>query len=387
MSVLNEGKEIIKLNNVHYKQAVGLSGKIMFFNMNGDLQNGWEYDKGVITKRINGSLEGYYYGNKNALSDLKDPALVERKDVGMNKLMIYIPPACAFPQPDYKTACVGVEGYMECSTYFSGYICADGAESGGGGGYVPTPIGGGNEGGGGSPQAPKVVDVDPDARQCLKDIKAALEGLGMKNTATGSGLISSVLNKLNLGTGANFNAIITEETIAPGSIAETTLITNPNSWGTQGYVSKINFNSSYLNKASELATVRTMMHEYLHAYFDWNMYLIRSGQKGSDHEFETAYTLLFDESGAPLPDSYGNVAQHEQIAKTFTSEISSMLKNYAITHNIPTPADPLYFDKMAWGGLQKTSLHKFAPDGAIYTNSAEQGNGSYTITTALKCKN
>lgn len=62
----------------------------------------------------------------------------------------------------------------------------------------------------------------------------------MKNTGTGSGLIASILNKLNLSAGESFNAIITEGQTTPGYIAETTLITNPNSWGTQGYVTQKN---------------------------------------------------------------------------------------------------------------------------------------------------
>ena len=270
---------------------------------------------------------------------------------------------------------------MECSTYLSGYICADGAESGGGGGYVPTPIGGGNGGGGGSPQAPKVVDVDPDARQCLKDIKAALEGLGMKNTATGSGLIANVLNKLNLSTGSDFKAVITEGVIAPKNIAATTWESDQNG----NRITQIKFSEDYLNKSTDLKMAGTMMHEYVHAYFEWNLYLMKSGSKTYDANFEKTYKLLFDESGAQLNDPFGTL-QHEQIAKSFVKEIATMLKSYAINQNIPLPADPLYFEKIGWGGLFNTLLYKYAPDGTIYTNSAEAGNNSTTITQTLKCK-
>ncbi|WP_229676824.1 SprT-like domain-containing protein, partial [Pedobacter psychrotolerans] len=230
------------------------------------------------------------------------------------------------------------------------------------------------------------VDIDPEARQCLKDIKAKLEVLGMKNTALSTGLISEVLNSLNLSKGSNFNAIINEAVLSKGIVAETTLITNPNSWGSQGYVSKITFNTSVLNTATDLKLVATMMHEYIHAYFDWNMYLIRTGQKNHDSDFEKNYKILFDESGDPLPDSFGNTAQHEQIAKSFVSNISAMLKSYAISESIPFPADPNYFEKMGWVGLQKTKAGTFAPNGTWYTTNAESGTSSPTITQTIKCK-
>jgi len=234
--------------------------------------------------------------------------------------------------------------------------------------------------------AEKKVEVDSNARQCLKDIKAALELLGMKNTRTSGSLIANVLNKLNLSTGSNFNAIITEGTLDSGYNAETRLIKNPNNSDLNSYLSKIEFNSSYLDKATELKVAGTMMHEYIHAYFDWNLYLIRTGQRQADENFEKTYMVLFDKSGAPIPDRYGISVQHEQIAISFTTEISSMLKDYAIANHIPLPADPEYFNKIAWAGLAKTSSYKFAPSGANYTISAESGTASATITQNLKCR-
>jgi len=230
------------------------------------------------------------------------------------------------------------------------------------------------------------VYLDTNTRQCLKDIKTKLEMLGMKNSSMSTGLISKVLNSLNLSTGRNFNAIITEGLIMSGAIAETTFTNNLNSWGPSGYVSQIKFNETYLNKSTDLKIAATMMHEYIHAYFDWNIYLIRSGQVGSDENFEKNYVLLFDKSGTPLPDSYGNAAQHEQIATSFVSEMATMLRNYAVSQNIALPVDTEFFKKMAWGGLKGTSLYKFAPNGTEYTLAAESGNGSATITQILNCK-
>lgn len=225
------------------------------------------------------------------------------------------------------------------------------------------------------------VDVDPNVRQCLKDIKAALEALGMKNTSKSTGLIAGVLNKLNLSTGLDFNATITEGSINSKYIAETTWETNPNG----NRITQIKFNETYLNRATDLKMAGTMMHEYIHAYFDWNLYLMKSGATTYDANFEKTYKLLFDESGVPLNDGFG-ANQHQQIATSFVKEIAAMLKIYAANQNIPLPADPLYFEKIGWGGLQYTSLYKYAPEGTTYANSAEAGNNSTTITQTIKCK-
>lgn len=72
-------------------------------------------------------------------------------------------------------------------------------------------------------------------------------------------------------------------------------------------------------------------------------------------------------------------------SKKYVSEISSLLRTYAESQNMSMPADQKYFEKMAWGGLQKTSLYKFAPEGTTYTISAERGN-SPTLTQTLNCK-
>jgi hypothetical protein len=247
--------------------------------------------------------------------------------------------------------------------------------TGGGGGTAP--------GTGASNVFTKKVDVDPNARQCLKDIKAALEALGMKNTSTESSLIAGVLNKLNLSNGEGFNGILTEgSTSKINYIAETT----PPDYNNiaQNVVTEIKFNSTYLNKMTDLAVAGVMMHEYVHAYFSWNLYLMERN-KNVDPKFKETYDLLFTENGqinySPEKDS-----QHEQIAKSFVGEISAMLKQYAISNQIALPTDSEYFNKMAWAGLEKTSLYKFAPAGTNTTLSAEQGLLGNKITQVIKCK-
>lgn len=228
------------------------------------------------------------------------------------------------------------------------------------------------------------VDVDPDARQCLKDIKAALEVLGMKNTSTSSGLIASVLNKLNLSTGETFNAIITEGSLPNNHLAETIWITNPEY--KQELLNQIKFSSDRLNNLTDLAVAATMMHEYVHAYFDSNIRLMNEGKTGYDPNFVESYKLLFDRSGAPLSDQTG-VHQHEQMANSFAASIGEMVKKYADLKGIIYPADPDYFKKMGWIGLTSTSAAKYAPAGTSYTLAAERGQeGTTPLSQSLKCK-
>lgn len=91
MSVLNEGTEFKNSSDIHYKQAEGFSGKIFFFDLDGALKNGWGYSNGPITKKINGTLEGYYRGSNITLGDLKNPALNGAANPGKGRLMIFPP--------------------------------------------------------------------------------------------------------------------------------------------------------------------------------------------------------------------------------------------------------------------------------------------------------
>lgn len=385
MSIINEGANA-DLNSIHYKQFNNFTGKIYYFDMNGAFGNGWSYMEGLISGRIAASTKENYLQSQKELSGLN-----KKSPNGRDKLAREQGFTCFTAMIEYwGSTCVDSYG---CDYYITGvsYVtsCTGPSGLGGEGGEYGGGGGGGADGGVGNvPATISKVDVDPAARPCLGQIKSTLEALGLKtSTSDGTGLIASILNKLNLSTGPNFNAIIMEGTILPGALAATTLTTNPNpSWGTQGTVSQIKFSSEHLNKMTELKVAATMMHEYVHAYFDWNASLIRNGQGGYDPGFQEKYTLLFDKSGKPLPDDFKGNIQHEQMSKNFVKEIATMLKNYAMSQRIPMPADQEYFNKMAWGGLLGTPAGKFAPEGTEYTLSAEQGSSATTITSQTKCK-
>ncbi|TBO45060.1 hypothetical protein [Pedobacter kyonggii] len=278
--------------------------------------------------------------------------------------------------------CFDIGAYTYCENSYSIYVgrtkCGGGSEPGAGSG--------GGAGGGGTSNPPVIlkVDVDSNARQCLKDMKAALESLGMKNTSKTAGLISDILNKLNLSQGSNFNAIINEGVTANGHLAETIWITDPNN--SSNLLTQIKFDSGYLNKLTDLAVAATMMHEYIHAYFDWNIRLMNEGKTGFDANFQATYKFLFDKTGAPLNDQLGTY-QHEQMANSFATSIGEMVKKYADSQGITYPADPDYFKKIGWIGLTGTPSATHAPPGTSYTLASEEGSsGTTPLSQRLKCK-
>lgn len=386
--------------DLHYKKVGAFSGTVLFYHFGGALSNGWDYENGKITRQI------------TAISKSDFDLLSQSGPKG--KLMAQVTTCSSGFAEKYRWSCVGVSGYEKCGWTSAGTeyvtVCTtretsdvpnqddDGGPSGD---YIPpiyidcagvengsaywnteckTCMGGTT----GIDQCPiKQVDVDPNARPCLAAIKAKLEALGLKNTSKEAGLIADVLNKLNLSIGSNFNAIINEKAISTNFVAQTIEITNPNStWGTQGLVSEISFNSTYLDKMTDLAVAATMMHEYVHAYFEWNFHLMERGQVGYDVNFVNTYKLLFDKNGNP--DNTPN-AHHEQMAVSFAGSISAMLKQYADSKGIAYPADPDYFKKMGWSGLTDTNAGKYAPAGATYTIASETGQGGVYLSKSLNC--
>jgi len=380
MAIVNNA-QLNKPESLHYKNVGNLNGKVYYFNTDGSFSNGSLYANGQIAKST-GKLNLL---NQSLLNIKLQRADAKELNLSLKDKLVAVKSPCAdgVEIPIWGQSCVGAEGYEVCSPYISGFAHLPGSCDGDYGdneGYAGTH---GGYGGGGTTSSKK-VDVDPNARQCLKDIKAALEALGMKNSSISAGLIANVLNKLNLSTGSNFNGIITEGKLTSSHLAETVWIINPDP--NQGLLTQIKFNSDHLNKMTDLAVAATMMHEYVHAYFDWNLRLMNEGKTGYDANFVASYNLLFDKSGMPLNDQLGTI-QHEQMANSFATSIGEMVKKYADAEGIGYPADPDYFKKIGWIGLTGTQAAKHAPSGTPYTLAAERGQeGTSPLTQSLKCK-
>ncbi|GGI24669.1 hypothetical protein GCM10008119_13810 [Pedobacter mendelii] len=268
MSILNEGELSKSLDEIHYKRVNDLSGKIMFFNMLGKLENGWGYLDGQITMRFNGSLEGYYFGlKKPVLGDLKNPAITETGS-RFDKLMTYTPEPCAFPQPDWRTSCVGVDGYMTCTMYLAGYFCVDQTPNGGGeGGYNPY---GGNPGHGGGGSG-STGDNSTPSIEIKKDSIAAkfpcVKVMVLDSLETIPAYNKMVQPFIKNGQKPSLTWNATTQPWSDGNFSAGQTKVSSDSF--TGMSSDININTAMLQQGSRLLIAATIIHETYHAYINY----------------------------------------------------------------------------------------------------------------------
>ncbi|RQO71656.1 hypothetical protein DBR43_10415 [Pedobacter sp. KBW06] len=334
MSVLNEEPELQNLKDIHYKHAENLSGKVMFFNMRGKLENGWEYIKGSIVKRINGSLEGYNYGTRIYYSHLKNVGNTRRLG-NSNTLMIYQDPPCISMQPDYKTSCVGVEGYMECTTYVSGYSCmvyAPGAGSGGGGGgdgdgggYTPYPGGGGSGTIDPDPIIPVWDIIDSLVNYpCAQDLLAQMPYL--KND-----IAEKINSTFNGNCDFHIKFVSSPFSSTPnidGDHQVTNLVMkNGYNWDAGfSMESRIRINEEVLNHATKEYILVTMYHEALHAYLN-----VEKSRLGD--QFTTVYPEINPAYANSLTGGIDVtkavfVNQHTVMGNNFVKELSAAICSF-----------------------------------------------------------
>ncbi|GAB3917973.1 hypothetical protein [Mucilaginibacter boryungensis] len=116
--------------------------------------------------------------------------------------------------------------------------------------------------------------------------------------------------------------------------------------------------SSYTSTATQLSVARTIMHETIHAYFQYGLANFQNDPNFAN--FQTINDVLFDTNGNPQNDQ--NLAQHNAMALDYVSGITSMLVIYANMNNITSP-DPNrtiqeYCSDLAWAGLFGTNAYK-----------------------------
>jgi hypothetical protein len=328
MSIVDEGAQLTNLTNIHYKRPNELSGKIMFFNMLGNLENGWEYNKGTITKRINGTINGYYYGSKNTLSDLTNPALVGNINSGLNKLMTYSPPTCAFPQPDYKRSCVGVDGYMECTTYLAGYTCNEGGSDGTGGYYNPYPVNPGPGGGGGS-TVPSVIasELNTDSIEVKFPCASKLILRPIFNLEPMNDFVKPFL-AAQRPTISYKTANLTWSDATTGGLFELgNTIYDPNSGLNRSTI--VTLNEKMLQNSSPLLIASTTIHETIHSYIYYNVsvaeYDVKTNYNDNSNWMVSlnGFYLIKD-----LPSNYSN---HTMMLTSYFDKAVAVLKAWDAT--------------------------------------------------------
>lgn len=147
-------------------------------------------------------------------------------------------------------------------------------------------------------------------------------------------------------------------------------------------------NSNYLNKATDIAVARTIIHEMIHSYF---ILAMSNPLDPNLQAFKNANSLLYDKSGNALTDQNGE-SQHSQMANSYVDGIAKLLLIYAESNDIQSP-DPSvslssYCHDLAWGALQYTPAYKhmpFADKSRIERNIIKENNHSTGSTTKKGC--
>ncbi|MEH3112988.1 hypothetical protein [Pedobacter terrae] len=130
----NAGTESAKL---HYNSTGNLSGKVYYFNTDGSFSNGALYSNGQIVK-ANGKINSL---NQSLLNKKLYSTAVKKLSIGIKDKIIAVKSPCAdgVDIPIWVQSCVGVEGYMTCTPYISGFAHLPGScdgDYGDNGGYA-----------------------------------------------------------------------------------------------------------------------------------------------------------------------------------------------------------------------------------------------------------
>ncbi|MBO9673090.1 MAG: hypothetical protein J7577_06585 [Sphingobacteriaceae bacterium] len=154
--------------NPHYKKYENYTGAVYYYGSNGNLINGFIYDKGKATKSIKGTNAEAYKAS-----------LIERpvslRGISGRKLQLAMAQTCYTDvSPVYGFSCITVETYTECTPYVKGYnyttvctdvpIASDGAVDGSGG-TGGGGSGGNNNGGGTAPTGPEETEEQKEAKR------------------------------------------------------------------------------------------------------------------------------------------------------------------------------------------------------------------------------
>jgi len=241
--------------------------------------------------------------------------------------------------------------YSLCTSgYGTGNIEYGGNTGGGGGGGGGTSAPGGGSGSGGPSLTP---NRGPNLSPCAG---AVVTGIGVMafsqaqtalifsdNQVSDSYGVSDMINQA-----MNYKGIVFD---GGSSYPCCNAVTDPSNL----YPVTTQIQNSYINKASSLSLARTIIHETMHAYFQ---YALANYQTNPNiNNLITVNNLLFSPNGTPYGNQ--NTAQHNQMAQDYVAGIALMLANYANYNGIQSP-DPSrniysYCEDMAWGGLEGTA--------------------------------
>jgi len=257
----------------------------------------------------------------------------------------------------------------------------------------PTNPGEGGGGGGNGGSSSSIIIILKNTRPCISDIKNSITlssnlAVALEQSFMGNVDYNSVAAMISrLASSPTWNVEIKEaaipDTVDPISGATST--TAATTRGVSGHV-EITMNTGYLGTATDLSVARTMIHEFMHAYFEYG--LTQTLDPAYD-SFVKANNLLFKKNGSQVGDQ--NDAQHEQIANSYVNGIANALEIYASTHSITSPDPALtlsqYCKDLAWGGLSDTNAYsKYAPNKSrVQDNLKNEATNNSKSTKKKKC--
>jgi hypothetical protein len=185
--------------------------------------------------------------------------------------------------------------------------------------------------------------TDPCASEIFDQIKNG--GLISAVSVTGTEFSKSILDLLNRSQKYDF-VIFNSSNISENG-KTTTRVFNQN---TGKYDVKIELSNNYLNQATQLSVVRTIIHESIHAYLLHEQYINSTGDLYQDltkYAFSNGY-------------SQGNQLHHEFMPQ-FIDAIAYSLWSWDMAYGSKGQIPLSYMKDLAWGGM--TSFRN--PDGTI----------------------
>ncbi|WP_316805422.1 hypothetical protein [Pedobacter nototheniae] len=356
---ITDGYYMSSISNapVHYKQVNNFTGYIYFYNKQGNFVNGWVYDAGKALQGISQGTEAGYRETMNA--GLKEK--INLNNFGDGRIQVASQEFCyTIEIPIYGTSCIaasgesGPAGPPVCVTIIKGYTygryCTPNQMAvDDNGGVVPDP----NNPKGTEPKKPTLPSIGPDEEPA--DIKnkvndPCLKAMVQKELDRGINFSAEeTLNSIfgeNSDINLDFGDKIYANTGTDGGALITKAVRNPN-----GSVAKmditITLNSGILPNASQEYITATILHESLHAYFDYKNGV---GDENGQHIIMASQPYISKFSAA-MQKIYPNMSGEDALA-------------------------------LAWGGLEGTpdyDTYKLAEPykvGQMYLANSEYRDGS-----------
>ncbi|WAC41198.1 hypothetical protein [Pedobacter sp. SL55] len=366
-----------EFEKLHYKNLGNFTGTVLYYHFTGQLANGWNYTNGRIAEKITVITEKQFDQlQTQTQGDIRTEAIV-----------------CQSGFADkYQWTCVGVPGYENCGFTYVGqeYVtyCSYeeedkdylGNENESGGGYFPPEytdcagVAGGtaiwnNEcntcigGTTGLTACPPREIIDSLLNNCMKNAKNII--------ITQNGWVNALLR--NFTNDSSFSPNYTW-ILKNGTVSETDLATTGN-WDRVNRNVTTNIDDTKFTNASDLAIVKTILHEGIHAYL---IAYFANDPINANKE----YSVLFDNYfSIKRPDL--NEIHHNEMARIFVDQIAISLelygdlKGYSFTSSLEKKQ---FYGDLAWGGLFETKAFK-----AMSSN--EQNRIKTTISVEQKGEN